>query len=133
MGDRTAFQCAMIYNDQKDCDWFHPWLSQYGRTKRRTVGNRQQRFLSSANAMTARPESAEKPPKGTPCLLLLVWCCEHSSPVCLIASFACGLCFSVLYEGFGSAAEKGLSRKNPDGFNLAAQDVLLQCVHGLAW
>ena len=66
MGDRTPFQCAMIYNDQKDYDWFHPWLSQYGRTKRRTVGNRQQRFLSSANAITARPESADKPSKGTP-------------------------------------------------------------------
>lgn len=54
----------MIYNDQKDYDWFHPWLSQYGRNKRRTVGNRQQRFLSSASAITARPDSAEKPPKG---------------------------------------------------------------------
>ena len=54
----------MIYNDQKDYDWFHPWLSQYGRNKRRTVGNRQQRFLSSASAITPRPESAEKPPKG---------------------------------------------------------------------
>lgn len=71
MGDRTPFQCAMIYNDQKDCDWFHPWLSQYGRTKRRTVGNRQQRFLSSANAITARPDSAEKPPKGNPACCLL--------------------------------------------------------------
>ena len=69
MGDRTPFQCAMIYNDQKDFDWFHPWLSQYGRTKRRTVGNRQQRFLSSANAITARPNSADKPPRGV-CLLL---------------------------------------------------------------
>ena len=68
MGDRTSFQCAMIYNDQKDYDWFHPWLSQYGRTKRRTVGNRQQRFLSSANAITARPDSADKPPRGV-CLI----------------------------------------------------------------
>ena len=72
MGDRTPFQCAMIYNDQKDYDWFHPWLSQYGRTKRRSVGNRQQRFLSSANAITARPDSADKPPRGV-CLLLA--CC----------------------------------------------------------
>jgi hypothetical protein len=65
MGDRTAFQCAMIYNDQKDSDWFRPTLSQYGRTKRRaTATNKQQRFLSSATAVPPRPQSADKPPKG---------------------------------------------------------------------
>ena len=65
MGDRTAFQCAMIYNDQKDSDWFRPTLSQYGRTKRRaTATNKQQRFLSSATAVPLRPQSADKPPKG---------------------------------------------------------------------
>lgn len=103
MGDRTPFQCAMIYNDQKDYDWFHPWLSQYGRTKRRTVGNRQQRFLSSANAITARPETADKPPKGTPpaaagqehstsrmCCVRL--CCHNSSPRRVVAAVACRLC-----------------------------------------
>ena len=72
MGDRTPFQCAMIYNDQKDYGWFSPWLSQYGRTKRRTVGNRQQRFLSSANAITARPDSADKPPRGV-CVCVCAW------------------------------------------------------------
>lgn len=65
MGDRTAFQCAMIYNDQKDADWFRPTLSQYGRTKRRaTATNKQQRFLSSATAVPPRPQSSDKPPKG---------------------------------------------------------------------
>ena len=67
MGDRTAFDCAMIYNDQKDHDWFRPTLSQYGRTKRRaTAGNKQQRFLSSATAVPPRPESTDKPGKGGP-------------------------------------------------------------------
>lgn len=55
----------MIYNDQKDADWFRPTLSQYGRTKRRaTATNKQQRFLSSATAAPPRPQSSDKPPKG---------------------------------------------------------------------
>jgi len=111
MGDRTAFQCAMIYNDQKDSDWFRPTLSQYGRTKRRaTATNKQQRFLSSATAVPPRPQSADKPPKGVHldctrqdnkqlCLSVLVKAMAFSIDKSKAKREHIGLCCGVLLTG----------------------------------
>ena len=66
MGDRTAFQCAMIYNDQKYEDWFRPTMASYGRNKRRLTGN-SKKYLSSHAASPAvpiRPDLADKTAKG---------------------------------------------------------------------
>ena len=56
MGDKDPFQCAMIYNDQKDQHWFSPIMAAYGRAKRRQQGNKgPQKFMPAS-----RPVAAEK-------------------------------------------------------------------------
>lgn len=62
MGDKNAFQCYMIYNDQKEQQWFQQYLAAYGRVKRRLTGNSAKglSFLGQTVANSSTPEAAPK-------------------------------------------------------------------------